>query len=245
MAPRKTIAICKFVGSISLGLLTGVSYTLSAIAIPALLTLPSAQTAQHTLLRLRSVGFMQLRALSAVSAGALLLAYGLSPAHGRHPYLLWTALTVALSAGSDAWLSYGARWVPASSPAAARSFLHQHSLHRTSPPPPPPPPPSSLSSPWSSSSSPSSSSSSPQPQQQQASQSAQSQQQPGGVFGAHDQEQARHKDDDAAVAAAATEPNGEEVLKEIQRTQTAQAVRGGVAGLGFLMSIVGIWGDGY
>ncbi|KAI9715666.1 MAG: hypothetical protein M1812_005818 [Candelaria pacifica] len=98
---RTTIALSKFVGSVSLGLLTGLSYSLSTITLPTLLCLPSATTAHKAFLHLKITSKYHLRLLSAISASSLLIAYILSPSRARHPYLLWTALTVALSGGVD------------------------------------------------------------------------------------------------------------------------------------------------
>ncbi|KAI9845709.1 MAG: hypothetical protein M1837_004542 [Sclerophora amabilis] len=161
---RATVSISKFVGSISLGLLTGVSYSLSTFTIPALLALPSAITAHHSFVRLQTLGVNHLRALSAISGVSLLLAYTLSPRQGRHPYLLWTASMVGLSVSGDLWLSRDGR-----------------SLAKSR----------------------------------------------------------RRGDEDDAPA------NGEEVRKSMERFQLIQGVRTGIAGLGFVMSVVGLWGDGF
>lgn len=40
------------------------------------------------------------------------------------------------------------------------------------------------------------------------------------------------------------EVNGEEVRHQMEGFKLSQIVRTGIAGLGFAMSIVGIWGDG-
>lgn len=40
------------------------------------------------------------------------------------------------------------------------------------------------------------------------------------------------------------EVNGEQVEKEARRQQFIEFVRAGVSGLGFVMGVVGIWGDG-
>ena len=40
------------------------------------------------------------------------------------------------------------------------------------------------------------------------------------------------------------EVNGEEVRQRMEGFRMGQVVRTGVAGLGFAMSVVGIWGDG-
>ncbi|KAI9793680.1 MAG: hypothetical protein M1816_007575 [Peltula sp. TS41687] len=166
--PQATVSICKFVGSISLGLLTGISYTVSTITIPSLLLLPSAVTAHHTFIRLQGLSLTNLRTLAAISTSSFLLAYTLSPSRARHPYLLWTALTVALSAGSDLWLSRDVRRMV--------------------------------------------------------------------------REKTRRGGD---AGSAGSPTNGEEVRKNMEQFRLAQGVRAGIAGLGFLMSVVGIWGDGF
>ncbi|KAI9789366.1 MAG: hypothetical protein M1833_002425 [Piccolia ochrophora] len=162
---RTTIATLKFVGTISLGLLTGVSYNLSALTMPSLLALPSATTAQHTFSRLQTLTRTHLGALTALSTSTLVLAYSFSPRRGRHPYLLWTALAATLSAGGDVWFAQ-----------QRRKALKDR---RT-----------------------------------------------------------RDEPDSPTV-------NGEEVRNGMERFRLVQGVRAGLAGLGFAMSVVGIWGDGY
>lgn len=54
----------------------------------------------------------------------------------------------------------------------------------------------------------------------------------------HDEEQLRRTEEGAGAV------NGEMVRRSVERFRVAQAVRAGVAGVGFLMSVVGIWGDG-
>lgn len=169
--PRTTVSICKFVGSISLGLLTGVSYTISTITIPSLLTLPSATTAQQAFVRLQSLSLKHLRTLATVSASSFLLAYALSPSRGRHLYLLWTSLAVALSGGVDLWLGAG----------QARDLVR-------------------------------------------------------------DRRRVGATADDTPDLSPA---NGEEVKNGMEQFRVAQGVRAGIAGVGFLMSVVGIWGDAF
>ncbi|TKA46892.1 hypothetical protein B0A54_03848 [Friedmanniomyces endolithicus] len=94
-----SIALCKFVGTISLGLLTGVSYTLSTLTLPSLLTLPSAKPAAYTLRQTARLANLHITALSALSTLSLGLAFALSPKRIRHPYLLWTAAIAAGSGG--------------------------------------------------------------------------------------------------------------------------------------------------
>ncbi|KAI9885175.1 MAG: hypothetical protein M1823_003014 [Watsoniomyces obsoletus] len=187
--------MAKFVGSISLGLLTGVSYTLSTLSIPSLLSLPSAQTAYNTFLRLQSQSLFHLRTLSAISATSFLAAYLISPRYAQHPYLLWTTLVVGLSAGSDLWFSRDARIILVKE--NRRRQQHQ--------------------------------------QRDGASQLESSEDDMGfeGIGATPQQHQQQQQ------------PNGEEVKNAMERFQLAQTVRGLIGGLGFVMSVVGIWGDGY
>ncbi|KAI0430077.1 hypothetical protein F5Y09DRAFT_242263 [Xylaria sp. FL1042] len=91
MASKK-VAVLKFVGTVSLGLLTGTSYTLSNLTIPSLLELPSASTAAKTFRSLASTATTHLTALSSFSGTAFFLAFALSPSGYRHPYLLYTTI---------------------------------------------------------------------------------------------------------------------------------------------------------
>jgi autophagy-related protein 33 len=117
-----TVTACKFVGTISLGLLTvssiatfldtyitesstnntllqGVSYTLSTQSLPSLLTLPSAKPAAYTLAQTTRLATLHIRTLSTLASVSLIAAFALSPARVRHPYLLWTGLVAAASGG--------------------------------------------------------------------------------------------------------------------------------------------------
>ncbi|TKA34407.1 hypothetical protein B0A54_15239 [Friedmanniomyces endolithicus] len=152
-----SIALLKFVGTISLGLLTGVSYTLSTLALPSLLTLPSAKPAAYTLRQTARLATLHITALSALSTLSLGLAFALSPKRIRHPYLLWTA---GIAAGSG-----------------GMSFVM------------------------------------------------------GDGFG---------KGDEGVVG----EVNGEEVERRARELQWGEVLRMGVSGVGFVMGVVGIWGDG-
>ncbi|KAI9771793.1 MAG: hypothetical protein M1840_001563 [Geoglossum simile] len=168
---RLTITTAKFVGSVSLGLLTGLSYALANITIPSLLHLPSASTARTAFNHILTGSRVHLRALSIISSSSLLLAYVLSPRRGRHPYLVWTAATVGLSCYGSVAFFYGM--------GKSQSDTHarrQRSVYEEVP--------------------------------------------------------------DADV-------NGEQLERAMEDFQFRQTVRTVVVGLGFLMNIVGIWGDGY
>ncbi|KAA6411512.1 MAG: hypothetical protein FRX48_04792 [Lasallia pustulata] len=106
---RFTIALSKFVGCISLGLLTGTSYTLTTITLPPLLALPSAPQAHSSFRTLLASTRTHQRALSLLSVLSLSLAYALSPRRGRHPYLLWTAAVVGTGWGFEEWVGDGGK----------------------------------------------------------------------------------------------------------------------------------------
>ncbi|KAJ4163407.1 hypothetical protein LMH87_005141 [Akanthomyces muscarius] len=97
MATFKAIPLLKFVGTVSLGLLTGVSYTVSRLALPSLLQLPSAAAAVDTLAHLAASLQSPLLALSSLTVAPFALAYALAPRHARHPYLLYASLLAGLS----------------------------------------------------------------------------------------------------------------------------------------------------
>ncbi|KAL1305925.1 hypothetical protein AAFC00_004067 [Neodothiora populina] len=95
------ITVLKFVGTTSLGLFTGVSYSLSTLSMPALLLLPSAPQAQHAFTSLVKSSTLHLRTLAAVSAVSFPLAFAMSTPRIRHPYLLWTGAAALLSLVPD------------------------------------------------------------------------------------------------------------------------------------------------
>ncbi|KAF1847435.1 uncharacterized protein K460DRAFT_414182 [Cucurbitaria berberidis CBS 394.84] len=93
----QTISVCKFVGTISLGLLTGVSVTLSSIALPALLALPTAVNARTSLTYLSYKSTNLTSYLRHITTFTLFSAYLLSPRRFRHPYLLYTSIFAFVS----------------------------------------------------------------------------------------------------------------------------------------------------
>ncbi|KAI9777956.1 MAG: hypothetical protein M1839_008491 [Geoglossum umbratile] len=169
--PRFAIATAKFVGSVSLGLLTGLSYTLANITIPPLLHLPAAEAAHSTFNHILASSRAHLRALSILSSSSLLLAYALSPRRARHPYLVWTAAMVGLS-------SYGniTYFCATGKPRSGMHTRRRRSVYEE---------------------------------------------------------------------VSDVDVNGERLEKAMEDFQFRQTVRTVVVGLGFLMNIVGIWGDGY
>ncbi|KAK7425657.1 Autophagy-related protein 33 [Neonectria magnoliae] len=92
-----SVSLLKFVGTVSLGLLTGVSYSVSTLALPALLRLPSSASAAHGLTTLSAALKTPILALTSLASAPFVLCFVLSPRSSRHPYLLYTSLLVALS----------------------------------------------------------------------------------------------------------------------------------------------------
>ncbi|KAK2626518.1 hypothetical protein QTJ16_003693 [Diplocarpon rosae] len=191
----RTVSTLKFVGSISLGLLTGYSYSLTTLTIPTLSTLPSATSASKAFTNLTYVSLTHLRALTAASSTSFLFAYLLSPRSQKHPYLLWTSLVVA----SSGFAEYALRgYTPR--PAAGPKFIKQKS------------------------------------QKSQGRQMDSSYE----VLGASD----RDSEGTGSGEELDEDINGEEVRQELEGFMVTQTARTIIAGIGFAMSIVGLWGDG-
>ncbi|KAM3449004.1 hypothetical protein MY3296_007322 [Beauveria thailandica] len=115
----KAIPLFKFVGTVSLGLLTGVSYAVSRLALPALLELPSASSARASLTRLAASLQTSLVALSSLAAAPLALAYAFAPPRARHPYLVYASLLAVLSAAAPRLLLGPAGLAPATASTSA------------------------------------------------------------------------------------------------------------------------------
>jgi len=194
MAPL-TVPTLKFVGSISLGLLTGLSYTLSTLTLPTLLTLPTASSASRAFTNLTSVSLAHHKTLAAISSSSFLLAYILSPRGQRHPYLLWTTIFVASSGLMDVILRpFASKSVTA--PRTTRKAADRKGKGR----------------------------------QMDASYE---------VLG-HDS----NSEGTMSGEEMDEDVNGEEVREQMEGFMTSQIARTVVAGVGFAMSIIGIWGDG-
>ncbi|OAL48293.1 hypothetical protein IQ07DRAFT_681711 [Pyrenochaeta sp. DS3sAY3a] len=103
MAAR-TISVCKFVGTISLGLLTGVSATLSSLTLPALLALPTAVNARTSYTFVASKATHYTTYLRHITTFSLFSAYLLSPRRLRHPYLLYTSIFAFVSGPGVDWV---------------------------------------------------------------------------------------------------------------------------------------------
>ncbi|CAG9971485.1 unnamed protein product [Clonostachys byssicola] len=91
------VSLLKFVGTVSLGLLTGASYTVSAFSFPTFLHFPSSADASRALADFNSRLRIPFIALTSLASAPLLLSFVLSPRNSRHPYLLYTSLLTLLS----------------------------------------------------------------------------------------------------------------------------------------------------
>ncbi|EAA32789.1 hypothetical protein GE21DRAFT_6303 [Neurospora crassa] len=208
------VSVLKFVGTVSLGLLTGVSFTLSTLTIPALLTLPSANDAARALESLSTSARKHLRTLSTISGSAFAIAYYLSPRAYRHPYLIYTSLLV-----------FGSRFITSGFFGPYFSFIT-------------PAVPASFSSGMSSVSFVTARSS----QQKKKSSTPRGLEASYEVLGDPSHSEATSGSEDVEEELANV--NGEEVRANVEVFLKKNIVQSVVAGVAFLMSVVGIWGDG-
>ena len=194
--------------------LQGLSYTLSSLTIPALLTLPSASTAAQAFDALTTTAKRHLRLLTAVSSSAFTLAYVLSPRPLRHPYLLYASTLIVASqlAASDLLAPYLLSLGPApptGSPRSAAAAGREKQKER----------------------------------EKRAAAARARMEASYEVLGtgsdAHSE--ASNGED---VEVEERDVNGEEVRADVEVFLKKQIVRSTLTGLGFLLSIVGIWGDG-
>lgn len=66
----------------------------------------------------------------------------------------------------------------------------------------------------------------------------------GGGLDAHSEGEGTASGEEMEGEEAEADVNGEEVRAGVEAFLKKQIVRGAVAGLGFLLSVVGVWGDG-
>ncbi|KAK6532699.1 hypothetical protein TWF281_006877 [Arthrobotrys megalospora] len=99
---RPVVAVTKFVGVCSLGLLTGISFSTSYASIKSLLTLPSAPAAHRSFTHLNTTLSTLTTPLTLITTFSLLTSYIFSPSHQKHPYLLLTSI-LPLASGAYAF----------------------------------------------------------------------------------------------------------------------------------------------
>ncbi|KAL1956764.1 hypothetical protein VTO42DRAFT_6817 [Malbranchea cinnamomea] len=224
------ITIAKFVGTISLGLLTGLSYSVSNIAIPALQALPTASNAADTLKDLQQQTRRRVLRFSNLAAVSLIAAFTLSSPRRKHPYLIWTSLAALIGGGGLEWWTTGSFLSmfcsSCSSSRRQASFSGQFGLGA-----------------WVTTHlgfKQDSSSNDKKADEEVASNGAASE------IEIVEQADAQSPAPSAAPTPAAEEAdvNGESVQREMTRERKIQRVRTWILGLGFSMGVVGIWGDG-
>ncbi|KAJ6107305.1 hypothetical protein N7523_008628 [Penicillium sp. IBT 18751x] len=100
------ITVTKFVGTVSLGLLTGMSYSTSSITIPSLKLLPSSSTASRCFNEVKRLNRKYALRLSTIVNTCFLFSFSISPPRRKHPYLVWICLVSSLSTyGLDLWFN--------------------------------------------------------------------------------------------------------------------------------------------
>ncbi|OKL57490.1 hypothetical protein UA08_07050 [Talaromyces atroroseus] len=100
------ITVTKFIGTVSLGLLTGVSYATAAITIPTLKALPTASHATRALKDVKKLSRKHAIRLSNLTSTCLFFAWFVASRRKKHPYLLWVSLASTLSTwGVDFWFN--------------------------------------------------------------------------------------------------------------------------------------------
>ncbi|KAG7137230.1 Autophagy-related protein 33 like [Verticillium longisporum] len=212
MASRGVSAL-KFVGTVSLGLLTGLSYSLSAVTVPSILALPSASDAVRAFENLTSSSTLQLRALTGISTASFLLAFFLSPRAFRHPYLVY-ASAFALTSSLAEQIASRSLAADSSSHEAAHANLAARRERRA------------------------------------ARNAARNAARTARMEASYEVVGDSHSDGTGSVSGAedldAEEEalNGEQVRGEVEAFGKTQLVQAGVASVGFLMAVVGIWGEG-
>ncbi|EQB58125.1 hypothetical protein CGLO_01663 [Colletotrichum gloeosporioides Cg-14] len=211
----KGVSLLKFVGTVSLGLLTGLSYSLSTVTVPSILSLPSASDALRAFQNLYPSANTRLRILTGVSTASFLFAFFLSPRAFRHPYLVYASVLCLASGAAEQITPYVLRSPESSSEAiAARRQARR--------------------------------------EREDARKAARIARQEARMEASYEVLGDTHSDaasdGEAAAAAAFAEEeenfNGEEIRVVVDGFRKTQIVQTAIASVGFLMSVIGIWGDG-
>lgn len=246
--------------------LKGLSYSLTLLPATLLLPLPTAATASQTLSRLRNAAATHLSGFSAIAAASYGLAFLLSPRSLRHPYLLYAAILGGTSGLAGRWGSDHLRgwWYVGSSPEDVWPPVGPSSLSSRSSTGG-----SSAGSPVRIHPGARSRTAEIAAGSRSMMEASYEVLPAGGVVGQHgdslseshgsatseDETEAARRDMAASAAtevpaasvhpsAAASSLNGEGVSEDVRAYVRARAVQTAVAGLAFLMAVVGIWGDG-
>ncbi|PGH09009.1 hypothetical protein AJ79_05804 [Helicocarpus griseus UAMH5409] len=221
------ITVSKFVGTVSLGLLTGLSFATSSITIPSLQSLPNASTASRTLKELQLRTRKNVLRLSNITAIALFTAFSLSSPRRKHPYLIWTALMSLIGGtGLECWYNRKSMtWSCLSASSLGFGSCSRSGFGVIS---------------WGSARAGAGGSVSVRADDEDSNGN-------GSEIEIVGDEEASSAAAAAAAAANAEQElnvNGEAVQREMEQEGKFQRFRALVLGLGFSMAVVGIWGDG-
>ncbi|KXH36299.1 hypothetical protein CSAL01_02669 [Colletotrichum salicis] len=191
------------------------------IAFPSILSLPSASDALRAFKNIYPSATARLRLLTGVSATSFLLAFFLSPRAFRHPYLVYASVLTLSSGLAEQITPYVLKSNPSSSKesiAARRQAAREREQKRKA----------------------------ARIARQEARMEASYE-----VLGDTHSDGAGSAsgDESSSAAAAAAEEeeealNGEEIRGEVDGFRKTQLVQSAVASVGFLLSVIGIWGDG-
>lgn len=164
---------------------------MGAIAVPALLTLPSSATASSAFTVVNTRAAQTIRILTGISATCFLSAYVLSPRGFRHPYLLWSTLIVAAGGAADLLLAPARGTASLAPKERARKDKGKAKLDAS-------------------------------------------------------YEMLGDSNSDAGVSdeGAEEDVNGEDVRAQMVSFKSLQDVRFYLSGAGFVVSLIGLWGDG-
>lgn len=197
----------------------GVSYTLSTLIVPTLLTLPSASAAARGFKSLTTSARTQLSTLASVSSAAFLLAFTLSPRSIRHPYLFYTSGLVLLSRAvvSDRVAPYLFAPAPTSSSSQQISTSTTTRTTRTT--------------------------TTIRRMEMSYDMIGSDAHSEGNLDSASDRSVEDANEPIETTETTETTVNGEEVRCEVEGFLKKQVVSTALSGLAFVMAIVGIWGD--
>ncbi|KAF2836834.1 hypothetical protein M501DRAFT_996513 [Patellaria atrata CBS 101060] len=188
--PKPAVTVLKFVGTVSLGLLTGLTYTLSTTLPATLLSLPTSPTCHTALCTLQRTSSLHRTILTSLTLLTLPLSFLLSPRRIRHPYLLWVSLlTVAGHNTGTLYNFYNSVTAKGSGGGGSRAVS---------------------------------------PSQGSGSEDGRGEGSYVDVRGVEE-----------------GDVNGEEVRRGVEEMRVVEGIRTAVIGTGFLLGVIGIWGDAY
>ncbi|KAK2739444.1 hypothetical protein FQN57_006573 [Myotisia sp. PD_48] len=117
------ITTAKFVGTFTVGLSTGLSYSIFSIALPALQSLPTASAAAQALAHIQTRMRRKILTLSNIAIVSLVTAFALSSPRRRHPYLILTSVVTFIGGLGLEWGTNHASFIQGSGSTIEPSYL--------------------------------------------------------------------------------------------------------------------------